>query len=93
MNLFRPQPVNCSRRCSRDIAMLRARRGIFMGKGRRKKRKEYSFSFLLNSFSFCCSGQLILLSKMYYNPEVVCLSRKREKVKNALSVEGYCLPH
>jgi len=30
---------------------------------------------------------------MYYNPEVVCLSRKREKVKNALSVEGYCLPH
>jgi hypothetical protein len=27
---------------------------------------------------------LKLLPKMYYNPEVVCLSRKREKIRNAL---------
>jgi hypothetical protein len=29
---------------------------------------------------------LKLLPKMYYNPEVVCLSRKREKIRNALVV-------
>lgn len=29
---------------------------------------------------------LKLLPKMYYNPEVVCLSRKREKIKKALAV-------
>jgi hypothetical protein len=29
---------------------------------------------------------LKLLPKMYYNPEVVCLSRKREKIRKALSV-------
>ena len=29
---------------------------------------------------------LILLPKMYYNPEVVCLSRKRKKIEKALAV-------
>jgi hypothetical protein len=29
---------------------------------------------------------LILLPKMYYNPEVVCLSRKRKKIEAALAV-------
>lgn len=31
---------------------------------------------------------LILLPKLYYNPSVVCLSRKRAKVEKALGVEG-----
>jgi hypothetical protein len=31
---------------------------------------------------------LILLSEMYYNREVVCLSRKREKIEKALAIEG-----
>jgi hypothetical protein len=34
---------------------------------------------------------LILLPKMYYNPNVICLSRKRDKIEKALAVEGYCL--
>lgn len=34
---------------------------------------------------------LILLRKMYYNPSVVCLSRKRIKVEKALKIEGRCL--
>ncbi len=31
---------------------------------------------------------LQLLPKLYYNPHVVCLSRKREKIEKALAVEG-----
>jgi hypothetical protein len=34
---------------------------------------------------------LKLLPKMYYNAGVVCLSRKRDKIKKALAVEGYHL--
>lgn len=34
------------------------------------------------------SESLILLPKLYYNPSVVCLSRKRIKVEKALLVEG-----
>jgi hypothetical protein len=31
---------------------------------------------------------LILLPKVYYNPAVVCLSRKRTKIEEALKIEG-----
>jgi hypothetical protein len=34
------------------------------------------------------SDSLQLLPKLYYNREVVCLSRKREKIKKALALEG-----
>jgi hypothetical protein len=31
---------------------------------------------------------LEIIKKMYYNPDVVCLSRKRKKIEKALTVEG-----
>lgn len=34
---------------------------------------------------------LQLLPKIYYDSDVVCLSRKREKIEKALVIEGYCL--
>ena len=34
---------------------------------------------------------LQLLPKIYYNPDVVCLSRKREKIEKAIAVEGHRL--
>ena len=37
------------------------------------------------------SESLKLLSKLYYNVEVICLSRKRRKIEKALGVEGYKL--
>lgn len=38
------------------------------------------------ALKYAKAESLILLPKMYYNPEVVCLSRKRKKIENALAV-------
>ncbi|HUC01711.1 MAG TPA: hypothetical protein VMA75_02295 [Candidatus Paceibacterota bacterium] len=38
------------------------------------------------SLKYAKAESLKLLPKMYYNPEVVCLSRKREKIEKALAV-------
>lgn len=31
---------------------------------------------------------IVIIEKMYYNPNVVCLSRKRKKIEKALGIEG-----
>jgi hypothetical protein len=38
------------------------------------------------SLKYAKSESLILLPEMYYNPDVVCLSRKRDKIEKALAV-------
>jgi hypothetical protein len=40
----------------------------------------------MRGIKYAKAESLKLLPKMYYNPEVVCLSRKREKIRNALMV-------
>lgn len=42
----------------------------------------------VNQLRYAKAESLILLRNMYYNPSVVCLSRKRIKVEKALAVEG-----
>lgn len=42
----------------------------------------------VSQLKYAKAESLILLSKMYYNPSVICLSRKRIKVEKALAVEG-----
>ncbi len=41
----------------------------------------------MHALKYAKNESLILLSEMYYNPDVVCLSRKREKIIKALAVE------
>lgn len=43
------------------------------------------------TIKYAKAESLQLLPKIYYNPEVVCLSRKREKIEKAIAVEGHCL--
>ena len=40
------------------------------------------------ALKYAKNESLILLREMYYNPDVVCLSRKRLKIEKALAVEG-----
>jgi hypothetical protein len=42
----------------------------------------------IHSIKYAKAESLQLLQKMYYNPHVVCLSRKRKKIEMALAVEG-----
>jgi hypothetical protein len=39
------------------------------------------------AIKYAKAESLQLLSKLYYNPDVICLSRKREKIEKALAVE------
>ena len=42
----------------------------------------------ISSLKYAKAESLQLLPKLYYNRDVVCLSRKREKIEKALAVEG-----
>ncbi len=41
----------------------------------------------MHALKYAKNESLILLPEMYYNPDVVCLSRKRDKIIKALAVE------
>jgi hypothetical protein len=41
----------------------------------------------ITSIKYAKNESLILLPEMYYNPDVVCLSRKRDKILKGLAVE------
>lgn len=42
----------------------------------------------MTTLKYAKNESLILLPEIYYNPHVICLSRKRDKIQKALAIEG-----
>ena len=49
--------------------------------------KNLAEQLKLKDREYAKKESVVIIKKMYYNPSVVCLSRKRKKIEKALEIE------